>query len=346
VRTKRRSPVGWAILVVVGSVLLLVAGLQWYSQAHGQVQVGAVVTTTTLPPELQGSSTIPTPATSGSSTIRTTAASGSSSIRTTSASGSSSIRTTAASSSSTIPTTATSAASTRPMSASRVSPSALSVSGTRSNSLAARPMSSKAVGTGKATLTVTANATQPVRTSCVPAVIDIPFGSSNHPQGVSVNLIPHPLNRDSSLWVPGPDTNVAGWTDKAGWAQDNVRPGTGAGTVITIAHINYNGEEGAYSDLGEYMNSDIGKTFTVTCESGRALTYRISGGLLADKGELAADWGLPGQPLHHKLFDQQAVYGSPGEPSERFLLMSCGGLLDQAAHSYESNIFVYGVRVK
>jgi len=27
-------------------------------------------------------------------------------------------------------------------------------------------------------------------------------------------------------------------------------------------------------------------------------------------------------------------------------LMSCGGLLDQAAHSYESNIFVYGVRVK
>jgi len=335
VPTNRRSPVTWAILVVVGSVLLLVAGLQWYSQTHGQVQVGAVVTTTTLPPELQGSSTIPTTATNGSSTIPTTATNGSSTIPTTATNGSS-----------TIPTTATSAAATRPMSASRVSPSALSVSATRSKSLAAHPMSSKAVGTEKATLTVTASATQPVRTSCVPAVIDIPFGSSNHPQGVSVNLIPHPLNRDSSLWVPGPDTNVAGWTDKAGWAQDNVRPGTGAGTVITIAHINYNGEEGAYSDLGEYMNSDIGKTFTVTCESGRALTYRISGGLLADKGELAADWGLPGQPLHHKLFDQQAVYGPPGEPSERFLLMSCGGLLDQAAHSYESNIFVYGVRVK
>ena len=322
-RTNRRSPVTWAILVVVGSVLLLVAGLQWYSQTHGQVQVGAVVTMTTLPPELQGSSTIPTTATNGSSTIPTTATNGSS----------------------TIPTTATSAAATRPMRA-RVSPSALSVSATRSTSLAAHPMSSKAVGRERATLTVTASATQPVRTSCVPAVIDIPFGSSNHPQGVSVNLIPHPLNRDSSLWVPGPDTNVAGWTDKAGWSQDNVPPGTGAGTVITIAHINYNGEEGAYSDLAEYMNSDIGKTFTVTCESGRALTYRISGGLLANKGELAADWGLPGQPLHHKLFDQQAVYGSPGEPSERFLLMSCGGLLDQAAHSYESNIFVYGVRVK
>ncbi len=322
-RTNRRSPVTWAILVVVGSVLLLVAGLQWYSQTHGQVQVGAVVTTTTLPPELQGSSTIPTTATNGSSTIPTTATNGSS----------------------TIPTTATSAAATRPMRA-RVSPSASSVSATKSESPAVHPMSSKAVGRERATLTVTASATQPVRTSCVPAVIDIPFGSSNHPQGVSVNLIPHPLNRDSSLWVPGPDTNVAGWTDKAGWAQDNVRPGTGAGTVITIGHINYNGEEGAYSDLGEYMNSDIGKTFTVTCESGRALTYRISGGLLANKGELAADWGLPGQPLHHKLFDQQAVYGSPGEPSERFLLMSCGGLLDQAAHSYESNIFVYGVRVK
>jgi len=324
VRTNRRSPVSWAILVVVGSVLLLVVGLQWYRQTHGQFQVGAVVTTTTLPPELQGSSTTTTTATSGSSTIPTTATSGSS----------------------TIATTAASAAATRPMSASRVSPSALSVSATRSESLAAHPMSSKVVGTGKATLTVTASATQPVRTSCVPTVIDIPFGSSNHPQGVSVNLIPHPLNRDSSLWVPGPDTNVAGWTDEAGWAQDNVRPGTGAGTVITIAHINYNGEEGAYSDLAEYMNSDVGKTFTVTCESGRALTYRISGGLLANKGELAADWGLPGQPLHHKLFDQQAMYGSPGEPSERFLMISFGGLLDQAAHSYESNIFVYGVRVK
>ncbi len=177
-------------------------------------------------------------------------------------------------------------------------------------------------------------------------MIDIPFGSSNHPQGVSVNLVPHPLNPDSSLWVPGPDTNVAGWTDKAGWAKDNVRPGSGSGTVITIAHINYDGEEGAYSDLAEYLNSDVGKTFTVACESGQMLTYRISGGLLADKGEVAADWRLPGQPLHHKLFDQQAVYGSPGAPSERFLLMSCGGLLDEATHSYESNTFVYGVRVQ
>lgn len=154
------------------------------------------------------------------------------------------------------------------------------------------------------------------------------------------------MNRDSSLWVPGPDTNIAGWTDKAGWSQQDVRPGSGAGTVITIGHINYNGEQGAYSDLAEYIDSDIGKTFTVTCESGRVLTYRVSGGLLADKGELAADWALAGQPLHHQLFDQQAVYGTPGEPSERFLLMSCGGLLDQAAHSYQPNIFVYGIRVK
>jgi len=315
--------VSWAILTAVGSVLLVVAGLQWYSQTHGQVQVGAVVTTTTLPPELQGSPTIAT--------------------------------------------TATSAAATSSVSHSAVSPSTASVSTPKGRSWAARSSavagrkratatvtasatqavrSSAVAGTKRATVTVTAGATQPARTSCVPAVIDIPFGSSNHPQGVSVNLVPHPLNPDSSLWVPGPDTNVAGWTDKAGWAKDNVRPGSGAGTVITIAHINYNGEEGAYSDLAEYLNSDIGKTFTVTCESGQMLTYRISGGLLADKGEVAADWRLPGQPLHHKLFDQQAVYGSPGAPSERFLLMSCGGLLDEATHSYESNIFVYGVRVQ
>lgn len=120
----------------------------------------------------------------------------------------------------------------------------------------------------------------------------------------------------------------------------------GTRSLFGVAVASYNGEEGAYSDLAEYLNSDIGKTFTVTCQSGRVLTYRISGGLLANKDELAADWRLPGQPLHHKLFDQQAVYGTPGEPSERFLLMSCGGVLDQATHSYESNIFVYGVRVK
>ncbi len=295
----------WAILTAVGSVLLVVAGLQWYSQTHGQVQVGAVVTTTTLPPELQGSPTIATTATSAAATEQM------------------------------IPSS---------VSHSTVSPNTASVSTPKGRSWAAR--SSAAAGRKRATVTVTADATQPARTSCVPAVIDIPFGSSNHPQGVSVNLVPHPLNPDSSLWVPGPDTNVAGWTDKAGWAKDNVRPGSGSGTVITIAHINYDGEEGAYSDLAEYLNSDIGKTFTVTCESGQMLTYRISGGLLADKGEVAADWRLPGQPLHHKLFDQQAVYGSPGAPSERFLLMSCGGLLDEATHSYESNTFVYGVRVQ
>jgi len=297
--------VSWAILTAVGSVLLVVAGLQWYSQTHGQVQVGAVVTTTTLPPELQGSPTIATTAISAAATEQM------------------------------IPSS---------VSHSAVSPSTASVSTPKGRSWAVR--SSAAAGRKRATVTVTAGATQPARTSCVPAVIDIPFGSSNHPQGVSVNLIPHPLNPDSSLWVPGPDTNVAGWTDKAGWAKDNVRPGSGAGTVITIAHINYDGEEGAYSDLAEYLNSDIGKTFTVACESGQMLTYRISGGLLADKGEVAADWRLPGQPLHHKLFDQQAVYGSPGAPSERFLLMSCGGLLDEATHSYESNTFVYGVRVQ
>ena len=297
----------WAILIVVGSVLLVVAGFQWFRQTHGQVQVGALVTTTTLPPELQGSSTIATTA-----------------------------------------TTATGAVVTVPMIPSSFSPSTASLSTTRRRSSALQPapsVSPVAVGARRVTVTVTAIASRPAHASCVPARIQIPFGSSNHPQGVSVNLIPHPLNPDSSLWAPGPDTNVAGWTDKAGWAKDDVRPGFGAGTVITIGHINYNGEEGAYSDLAEYLNSDVGKVFTVTCESGQSLTYRISGGLLADKGELAADWRLPGQPMHHKLFDQQAVYGSPGAPYERFLLMSCGGLLDQAAHSYQSNVFVYGVRV-
>ena len=318
----------WAILTAVGSVLLVVAGLQWYSQTHGQVQVGAVVMTTTLPPELQGSPTIATTATSAAATEQMIPSS--------------------VSHSTVSPNTASVSTpkgrSWPERSAAAAGTKGATVTVTASATQAVR--SSAAAGTKRATVTVTADATQPARTSCVPAVIDIPFGSSNHPQGVSVNLVPHPLNPDSSLWVPGPDTNVAGWTDKAGWAKDNVRPGSGSGTVITIAHINYDGEEGAYSDLAEYLNSDIGKTFTVTCESGQMLTYRISGGLLADKGEVAADWRLPGQPLHHKLFDQQAVYGSPGAPSERFLLMSCGGLLDEATHSYESNTFVYGVRVQ
>lgn len=285
--------------------MLGAAGFLWFTQTHGTVQPDAVVTTTSLPAELSGSEVAPT--------VPAT---------------------------STAATAAAKAAAVSKAPATSQAPATPSTHKPASRTRPATPAPARPV-----TVTVTATSPRPAKATCLPTRITIPFGSSNHPNGVDIELIPHALNADSSLWVPGPDTDVANWTSKVGWSNENVRPGSGAGTVITIGHINYNGEHGSYSDLAEYLNSDIGQTFTVSCQSGQTIKYRISGGLLADKGELAADWRQPGQPLHHQLFDQQAVYGTAGQPSERFLLMSCGGVLDESAHSYESNIFVYGLRV-
>ena len=295
-------------------MILGAAGFVWYHQNHGYRQVGEPVTTTALSPELQGSSTAPS-----------SSAPASSSSTSSTAEISPSQLTTVAASASVVGKSAT--------------PSPVTISRLPT---ASTPSPKKAAPPVPVTVTVTAKPAP----ACVPVTISIPFASSNHPDGVTITVMSHPLYADTSLWVPGPDSNISDWSDKVATPTPGyAAPGSGHGTVITIGHINWDGTNGAYSDLSEYINDDQGKSFTVTCSSGRVINYQISGGVVEDKGKLQQDLSVAGRPLHQQLFSQTDVYGPPGHPSERFLLMSCGGLLDEVHHNYLSNIFVYGLPV-
>ncbi len=177
--------------------------------------------------------------------------------------------------------------------------------------------------------------------SAVPATIDIPFPSSNHPDGVAMTVMPHGPAADGEVWIPGPEEGIDNWAHAVSWLNSDgfAAPFSTHGAVIIAGHINWKGTAGALSDLSEYGRDDIGKTLTVTMTDGRVRTYRISQSLTIDKAQLAAESNQG--PLHTAMFGQIQTYGPPGYPTEELRLISCGGEYDAAAASYNSNIIIF-----
>lgn len=179
------------------------------------------------------------------------------------------------------------------------------------------------------------HAAQPVDHPGTPIALDIPISTPAHPDGVHARVTANHLNRDGSLHVPSDPTVVS-------WARDDAKPGGGRGTAILTSHINYviNGTTviGALSDLAVYAHKFVGKLFTVTMADGRVLKYRIEGAQEYTKNQLAADPGL-----RKTLYDQSKVYGPPGRPSGRLLLVSCGGNFDAYTGEYQDNVFLYAL---
>jgi hypothetical protein len=167
----------------------------------------------------------------------------------------------------------------------------------------------------------------------VPVAIDIPFGSPTHPSGVHTRVTSNALNPDGSLYVPVDPQTVS-------WANEDAKAGESHGTTILTSHINFviNGQLviGALSDLAWYAQHAIGKQISLRLKDGRVLHYRIVAGREYSKDQLA------GNPdLRRELYDQSKVYGPPGHPSGRLLLVSCGGAFDPYTGEYQDNVFLY-----
>lgn len=175
----------------------------------------------------------------------------------------------------------------------------------------------------------------------IPAAINIPFPSSNHPDGVTMTVMPHGPAANGEVWIPGPEEGIDNWADAVSWLNTEgfAAPYSTHGAVIIAGHINWKGTAGALSDLSEYGADDIGRTLTVTMTDGRVRTYRITEGLAINKAELAAESNQG--PLHTTIFGQIERYGSRDHPTEELRLISCGGEYDAAAASYESNVIIF-----
>ncbi|HJQ41755.1 MAG TPA: class F sortase [Jatrophihabitantaceae bacterium] len=172
----------------------------------------------------------------------------------------------------------------------------------------------------------------------VPVSIDIPFPSSNYPDGMRANVTSNPLNGNGSLFVPDDPKTVS-------WANQDAAPGSDHGTIILTSHINFviDGSlvHGAFADLAEYARTSVGKVLTLGLADGRHLKYKVVAGREYSKEELAAD-----PNLRVDLFNQTGRYGAPGKPkTSRLLLVSCGGAFDNATGEYEDNVFLYALPV-
>lgn len=149
-----------------------------------------------------------------------------------------------------------------------------------------------------------------------------------------------PLRADGFVYVPRDPRDVS-WTSGTGSAHYSA-PGSNHGTAMLVSHINYSGVPGAFHDLASYR---VGQHITLVLADGRRLAYTVTTKpLLVKKSQLADDLKVPGEPLHHKLFDQTHSFArAGGERSGRLLLQSCGGRYDNRDGSYEDNVFVFAL---
>lgn len=157
---------------------------------------------------------------------------------------------------------------------------------------------------------------------------------------VDATVVAHEVLASGGVYVPR-DPHVVSWASGANGVAYSA-PGSAQGTAILVAHINYSGVRGAFWDLASYQ---VGQRVTVVLADGREMRYRVAAAPISiEKSRLDADLNIPGEPLHHKIFDQTHSYGMPGQPrSGRLLLASCGGSFDNATGNYESNILVFAL---
>ncbi|WP_104523352.1 class F sortase [Blastococcus atacamensis] len=199
-----------------------------------------------------------------------------------------------------------------------------------------QPPSRTPMSAGAAGETVSPAAERGPDESGVPVGLEIPFASSNHPDGVTASVSADPLTERGDLFVPEDPRTLS-------WASDDAAPGSSRGTAILVGHVNYvvDGElvRGALSDLAEYAVEHIGQTFTVQLADGRRLDYRITGGERHDKDALAAR-----PELRQMLYDQTNAFG-PAPGTGRLVLVSCGGAFDTRTGNYEDNVFVFALPV-
>lgn len=207
------------------------------------------------------------------------------------------------------------------------------VAGSSSQPAAPQPVGLAALPPAARAAIAAASYHREVQRPGVPVAITIAFGSPTHPDGVHAAITAHDLNPDGTLYVPADPRDIS-------WARQDAMPGSARGTAILTSHINYviNGQLviGALSDLAWYSQHAVGKQLSLRFADGRSMRYRIVAGREYSKDQLANN-----PQLRRELYDQSSVYGPPGRPSGRLLLVSCGGAFDAYTGEYEDNVFLY-----
>jgi hypothetical protein len=132
--------------------------------------------------------------------------------------------------------------------------------------------------------------------------------------GATSSLMDLGQNSDGSLAVP-PLSNPA----QAGWYDKSPTPGS-IGPAVILGHINGDGKPGIFYKLKDVKAGD---QVMVARKDGQTAVFTVSH---IDTVPKAA-------------FPSDQVYGDT--PDSELRLITCGGVFDPAARSYEANVVVY-----
>ena len=132
--------------------------------------------------------------------------------------------------------------------------------------------------------------------------------------GATSSLMDLGQNPDGSLAVP-PLTNPM----QAGWYDKSPTPGS-LGPAVILGHINGNGKAGIFYKLKDVKAGD---QVMVARQDGQTAVFTVSHIDTVPKAAFPAD----------------QVYGDT--PDAQLRLITCGGIFDPAARSYEANVVVY-----
>lgn len=141
-----------------------------------------------------------------------------------------------------------------------------------------------------------------------PTRIDIPTIDA------SSSLIAVAVTMDGELAVPSAKKPM-----QAAWYRLSPVPGE-VGPAILLGHVDGYGRPGVFHRLHELAPGD---EILVDRSDDRRLTFVVTRSVRVPKDEFPTD----------------AVYGNTDKPELR--LITCGGVFDDAEHSYEDNVIVY-----
>lgn len=132
--------------------------------------------------------------------------------------------------------------------------------------------------------------------------------------GVDSTVEPVGLEPDGSMEIPG--------VTAAGWYLHGPRPGTAGGSAVIAAHVDYGGQPGVFFEL---RRLEAGEEVDVLDAAGVEHTFVVTERFQVDKDSL---------PIPE-------LFRVDGDPV--LTLITCGGVFDRGARSYEDNIVVRAV---
>jgi LPXTG-site transpeptidase (sortase) family protein len=128
------------------------------------------------------------------------------------------------------------------------------------------------------------------------------------------SLVQLGLNPDKTVQLPPVSTPM-----QAGWYEYSPTPGE-IGPSVILGHVDGDKQEGIFFRLHEVRAGD---QVLVSRQDGSTATFVVTRTQEIAKSEFPAD----------------AVYGDTSDAELR--LITCGGVFDHSAHSYEDNVIVY-----